>query len=260
MPAKKRTDGISICIPNWNHRNYLFRSVICALSTAKKLATQGIECEVLILDDFSRDGSQRLMLRLAMMDTTGCLHAVAGNVNCGLGAMRTRSAVECRYKWVCFLDADNELIPENLAQFYRAAKETGAALVYGNVIVKSNGPDGEVDGFFSNDIVHDGILDMNYIDAMSIIDAEQVLSIGAYSDERGTPEDWEFMLHLIAEGRNVVFVPLLLGTYYKEGMSLVQNMSASYLPRLQRIYNQRKAGLATGFRPRVYHPELGYLI
>jgi glycosyltransferase involved in cell wall biosynthesis len=260
MQAKKRTDGISICIPNWNHRNYLFRSVSCALATAKELARQGVACEVLILDDYSRDGSQRLMLRLAMMDTTGCLHAIAGDTNCGLGAMRTRSVVESRYKWVCFLDADNELIPENLVQFYHAAKETGAALVYGNIIVKNDSAGSAVEGFFSNDIIHDGFLDMNYVDAMSVLDAEQAIAVGGYSDQRGIPEDWEFLLHLIAEGRRLVFVPALLGIYHKEGMSLVQQMDESYMRRFQRIYNQRKAGLATGFRSRVYHPALGYLI
>jgi glycosyltransferase involved in cell wall biosynthesis len=260
MSASKRTDGISICIPNWNHRNYLFRSVSCALLTAKELAKHGVGCEVLILDDYSRDGSQRLMLRLAMMDTTGCLHAVAGTTNCGLGAMRTRSVVESRYKWVCFLDADNELIPENLIQFYRAAKETGAGVVYGNIVVKNDSTGNAIEGFFSNDIIHDGFLDTNYVDAMSVVDAEQAIAIGGYTDARGVPEDWEFLLHLIAEGKQLVFVPALLGIYHKEGMSLVQEMDDNHKSRFSRIYNQRKTGLAQGFRSRVYHPELGYLI
>jgi glycosyltransferase involved in cell wall biosynthesis len=258
--APKRTDGISICIPNWNHRNYLCRSIGCALATAKALARHGVGCEVLVLDDCSRDGSQRLMLRLAMMDPTGFLHAVAGTENCGLGAMRTRCVVESRYKWVCFLDADNELIPDNLFQFYLAAQQTGAALVYGNVIVKGSGSGEPVQKIFSNEVPGENLLERNFIDTMAVVDAEQAIAVGGFAPQRNTPEDWEFLLHLIAEGRQIVFVPLVIGIYYQEEMSLSQDRGEIDFPRIRRQFNQRRVGLPADFRPRMYHPDLGDLI
>ena len=46
---------------------------------AHSLAAQGIGCEVLVIDDCSRDGSQRLLLRLATMDHRGLLHVIAND-------------------------------------------------------------------------------------------------------------------------------------------------------------------------------------
>ena len=260
MQARNRADGISICIPNWNHRNYLFRCVRCALSTARELARHDVACEVLIFDDGSRDGSQRLILRMAFLDPTGTLHAIEGRVNQGLGAMRNLSLVEARFKWVCFLDADNELEPENLIYFYKSAKETGAALVYGNILVQDKGPDGQIVGMISNDVVHDDILEINHIDAMAVVDAEQALDIGGYTDSRMMAEDWEFMLHLAAEERQVVFLPITLGRYFLQPHSLGCERSDVDHRRTRRMYNQRKVGFPSGFQPRVYHPAVGYLV
>lgn len=257
---KKLSTGISICIPNWNHRSYLCRSVRSALDAARELAGHGIDCEVLVLDDCSRDGSQRLLLRLAMMDTTGCLHAITSQPNQGLGPMRNLSLAEARYRWICFLDADNDLVPENLVHFYRAAQETGAAMVYGNIIVKTAGPEGDVLDLISNDVIHEGLLQKNYIDAMAVIDAEQVFAVGGYPLSRTTAEDWEIVLHLVAEDRQVVFLPLLLGHWYLQPNSLGSERGAIDHPHIYRTYNQRQAGLPDGFQPRMYHPEVGYLV
>jgi glycosyltransferase involved in cell wall biosynthesis len=260
MQTGKRTDGITICIPNWNHRNYLFRSVGCALAAARNLAGHGVGCEVLVVDDASRDGSQRLMLRLAMMDPSGVLHAVANGENRGLGATRNRGLIESRYKWICFLDADNELVPENLVYFYRTAKDTGAAFVYGNILVKNNGPDGDVAHLLSNDFVHEGVFERNYIDAMAVVDAEQMLTVGGYVESRTMAEDLEIVLHLVSEERQLVLLPMLLGYWYLHPMSLGAERGAVDNAKIERIYNQRKTGLPLGFKPRMYHPDIGHLV
>ncbi|HEY1602549.1 MAG TPA: glycosyltransferase family 2 protein [Pirellulales bacterium] len=260
MQACKRTDGISICIPNWNHRSYLYRSVGCALATARELARHGLGCEVLVIDDASRDGSQRLLLRLAMMDATGSLQIIANDENRGLGAARNRGLRESRYKWVCFLDADNELIPENVFHFYRAAKDTGAAFTYGNLVVRIGGPDGPVSEIISNDFLNESIFERNYIDAMAVVDADQALAVGGYVESRTMPEDLEFVLHMAAEGRQIVMLPMLLGHWYLHKQSLGQDRGAVDNPKIDRIFNQRKAGLPLGFKPRMYHPDVGYLV
>ncbi len=255
----KRTDGITILIPNWNHRNYLARSVGSAVRAARLLAREGIGCEVLVVDDQSRDGSQRLLAAMAMMDPTGSVDAVLSPVNRGLGGTRNHGMERARYRWVLCMDADNEVTPANVAAFYRSAKETGAALVYGNLIHHAVG--GAVTGLFSNDLVHEGILAANYVDAMAVVDADQVLAAGGYSShpDARAHEDWELILHLIADGREVVFVPLLLGIYHVLDLSMVKQTSFDH-SRVRRMFDQRQVGLPAGFRSRVYHPELGYLI
>lgn len=257
----KSPDGLSICIPNWNHRNYLARSISSALATSRALRGQGIECEILVIDDFSRDGSQRLLLSMAMMDATGALHAVLLKQNQGLGQVRNLAMQQARYKWVCFLDADNELYADNVAYFFRGARDTGAALVYGNLISRT---DNRILGLVSNDVVHEGILIENYIDALCLVDAEQILELGGYYNPYQDPsmqghEDWELLLHLIAEDKQIVLVPMTLGKYHVIEGSMIKE-SPLKPARIHRIFDQRKVGLPARFRSRVYHPDVGYII
>ena len=41
-----------------------------------------------------------------------------------------------KYRYVCLMDADNELIADNLPLFLQSIIETGAALVHGNLLEK----------------------------------------------------------------------------------------------------------------------------
>ena len=56
--------GVTIAIPNWNHEVLLPRSVLSALRTVAILREQGVPAEVLVIDDFSRDGSLTLLRQL----------------------------------------------------------------------------------------------------------------------------------------------------------------------------------------------------
>lgn len=256
MTVSKRTDGITIFIPNWNHRNYLARSIGSALRAWRMLALEDIGCEVLVVDDHSRDGSQRLLATMAMMDSNNALNVVLSSHNRGLSYTRDFGMAQARYRWVLCLDADNELAAENIASFYHSAKATGAALTYGNLIHRS----GTVDqGIFSNDVIHEGILAQNYIDAMAILDSEQILSLGGYSAGASSHADWELVLHLIAEDRTIVFVPMLLGFYHVLELSMIKQTTFDR-SQIVRMFAQRKVGLPSGFRSRMYHPLLGYLI
>lgn len=254
----KRTDGISICIPNWHHRNYLPRCVGSALAAARHLAAHNIACEVLVVDDYSRDGSQRLLLSMAMADPTGALHAVLAPHNRGLAATRNEAMKQAQFRWVCFLDADNEVCPENLVFFYKAAVETGATMLYGNLICRT---EEGVAGIVSNDVVHEGILEQNYIDAMTVVNAEQILALGGFDNHPyvRAHEDWELVLHLISEGQLIVMVPVVLGIYYHLPLSMIRETEHHH-SKVHRMFNQRKIGLPSSFRSRVYHPDLGYLI
>jgi glycosyltransferase involved in cell wall biosynthesis len=195
---------------------------------------------------------------MIMNDSTGSLHAIFSETNRGLAGTRNFGLQSARYRSMLCMDADNELVPENLFWFYLAARDTKAALVYGNLMCKT---DGNVDGLLSNDVVHEGILQQNYIDAMAIVDAEKVVALGGYSKhpDARAHEDWELLLHLIAENAVIVFVPMLLGIYHIVDLSMIKQTAFDH-SRIHRMFDQRKVGLPSGFRSRVYHPELGFLI
>jgi glycosyltransferase involved in cell wall biosynthesis len=255
----KREDGVTICIPNWNHRSYLARSVGSARTTAARLATHGVGCQILVVDDHSRDGSQRLLFSLCCADESGALDVILKPRNEGLAAARNTGLDRAKYRWVCVLDADNELMPDNLFHFYRAARDTGAALTYGNLLVKR---EGQVTGLASNDVVTERILDGNYIDALSIVDSVRVLALGGYTDHpyARTHEDWELILHLIAENELLIFVPMVLGIYHVENGSMLQTVQLDH-SKIYRMFNQRRTGFPPGFSGgRLYHPDIGFLI
>lgn len=258
LAAGRPSNGVSICVPNWNHKPYLGRSVASALAAAKCLAEQGLCSEVLVIDDASRDGSQKTLFTLALTQPDTRFDVILLPENTGLAAVRNLALRRARYRWVCLLDADNELVPENLALFCRAAVETQATLVYGNLIAVQNG---EPVHLISSDVPHEALLDMNYIDAFCLLDADAALRLGGYSSApyARAHEDWDLLLHIICEGELVVFVPAVLGRYFKEAQSMIQSTPFEHA-RVHRVYNQRRAGMPLACAaPLVYHPDIGVI-
>ena len=60
----KAENGVTIFIPNWNHRAYLPRSIRSALQAIERLKEAGYSGELLVIDDASRDGSQKFLLKI----------------------------------------------------------------------------------------------------------------------------------------------------------------------------------------------------
>lgn len=232
------------------------RSVGSALKTVRRLEEAGYAGEIIIVDDASRDGSQRAIASLALAEGHSRIHAVLSPVNQGLPATRMLGIERAQFKWICLLDADNELIPDNFLDFWTAAIETRASMAYGNLVVRKNG---EAKNLFSNDYIQNEILIDNYVDAFCLINKEKFYDLGGYRTDLNTHEDWELLLHYISEGENIVFVPLIVGYYYVEEASMVQTTNMSH-DRFRRIFNQRRIGLPRAFRARqIYHPRIGWL-
>jgi hypothetical protein len=167
-------------------------------------------------------------------------------------------------RYVLFMDADNELVPENLWHFYRSIRDTRAAAVYGNLL--SRRLDSGNVSILSNESFQDRMFQANYVDAFALFDRRQLLDCGGYSDNPGVRgrEDWELYLHLAACGRRVVFVPMVMGLYHDLPNSMIKQMSnteAEQTAYVARVYDQ------LGLRGRMplntqhlrYHPDIGYL-
>ena len=255
-----RTDGISVVIPNWNHELALPRSIRSALRAVQDLRERGLDGEVLIVDDASRDGSLVLLRQLEALYSNQGLHVVALDQNVGPAAARNIALAEVGFQFVTFSDADNEIVPENLHLFYRAIRDTEAAVVFGNLLVYE--PD-QVD-FCSHESFVTRMFQRNHIDTCSLCDVEQLLDAGAFwPDPRNNlAEDWEFYLHLATNGRRLVHVPILFGCYFCVQLSRNQTNPDNQVRLIQRIYNQFPEARAKSSLNTLhlrYHPELGYL-
>ena len=265
----KAENGVTIFIPNWNHRPYLPRSIRSALQAIERLKEAGLSGEVLVIDDASRDGSQRFLLTVQALYGDAPLRTVFLERNLGLPRLRNLALRMSRYRRVCMLDADNELVAENLPLFLRSAVQTDAALLHGLLLDRR---DGRMTGIRSDNVASMRLTAGNYIDAFALVDAVKLLRLGGYlADTRLPHEDWEMVLHLIAEEEQVVFVPVVMGYYHLAPGSMYAQTAEDKGPRprsaapevvalLQRMFAQ------TGTREwdtvrvgRIYHPAVGYL-
>jgi len=262
IPAQDKQDGVTIFIPNWNHHSFLAGSIASAREAIWAMASAGYPAEVIVADDASRDGSQRLLRSIAAHVGENSFGVVLLPANLGLTGVRNLGLRLARYRAVLFLDADNQLVPAGLPVLYRALTATGAALAYGNLIDMEGNT---VVGLRSNEMAMLSLTVDNYIDALALVDAVQALEIGGYVSDRSLDywADWEFVLHLIAEERDLVFVPVVAGRYRRVPLSMISDSAPrqrSDLNRIRRIFSQtgtlewdaRRVG-------RIYHPTVGYL-
>ena len=265
----KVENGVTIFIPNWNHRPYLSRSIRSALQAVERLEEAGLSGEVLVIDDASRDGSQKFLRTVRVLYEGAPLETVFLEHNLGLPRLRNLALRMSRYRHVCMLDADNELVADNLPLFVQSIVQTDAALVHGLLLDKR---EGRMTGIRSDYVASMRLTAGNYIDAFALVDAKKLLRVGGYlADSRLPHEDWEMVLHLIAEEERVVFVPVVMGYYHLAPGSMYAETAANKGPRpstaapevvalLRRMYAQ------TGTREwdaikvgRIYHPAVGYI-
>jgi len=255
-------DGLTIAIPTWNHEVFLPRAVRSALEAARMVRTAGTQAEVMVVDDASRDGTHSLLRQLEARYHKDGLRVRIHPSNLRVGSARNTALREASYRYILFLDADNEIIGANVSLFLQAIRDTSAAVVYGSLLVRKLGSPRVCD-LTSHGSFQNRVFDDNYIDALALVDRPQIIDVGGASSEWLNWEDWELWAHLACNGRRIVFMPVALGYYHivpgskLQGMKNQQEMDG----RLKRTFNQ------TGFRHYLrtrtnqlrYHPALGYL-
>ena len=175
--------GVTIAIPNWNHELLLPRSISSALATMRLFRGEGIAAETLVIDDGSRDGSLQLLRQLEAQHYDEGLRVLARSTNAGLAAARDLALQQARQRYVVFMDADNELLPETMALFRRALIDTGAAAAYGTLLVRESAA-GPACGVVSNESFQQRIFQDNYVDAFAMVDRLQLLELLLHGRER----------------------------------------------------------------------------
>lgn len=261
-PLRNPPAGIAIAIPNWNHELVLPRSIGSALQAVSLLRQRGVAAEVIVIDDASRDGSLTLLRQLEALHFRDGLRILALANNVGLPAVRNLALQQARYRHIVFMDADNELVPENLHHFYRAILQTRAAAVYGNLLSRRSNHDVVI---ISNESVQEKIFDENYVDAFALFDRVQVSDVGGYASGENVKgrEDWELYLHLAAAGRKIVFVPMVFGYYHDLPNSMIKHVAhgPESVTHFRRVFNQlgARTRLPLNTRHLRYHPDVGYL-
>ncbi len=255
-----RTDGISFIILNRNHELVLPRSIRLALLAADHLGEHRVPAEVIVVDDASRDGSPVLLRQFEAMYHERGLRVVAFGRNAGPAVARDAGLHRARHRHAVLLDADDEIIPQNVHHFYRSIRETGAAVVYGNlIIINESGID-----MCSNESFVARTFERNHIDACAMYDVQQLIDVAAFGLDHDAPEEGrEMHLHLAAGGRRLVHVPMAFGLHHRDDLPRRREVAPEAREGdIRRIY-RRHPEVRDRFHLNTlhlrYHPDLGYL-
>lgn len=120
------TPDVSVIIAAWKAESFLERAVRSAL------ASQGVNVEVIIVDDASPDGTNALARKLAGADTRIIAERLAANG--GPSAARNRAIALATGRYIAILDADDAMTPDRLAAMVTHADAAGAGIVADNMI------------------------------------------------------------------------------------------------------------------------------
>lgn len=99
---KKRE--LSIIIPCYNVEKY-----ICNCLMSIKPQTESLSCEIIMIDDCSKDNTRQVIREFISNNSDMDLKLIENDVNIGAGASRNKAVKECKYDIISFIDSDDYL-------------------------------------------------------------------------------------------------------------------------------------------------------
>jgi glycosyltransferase involved in cell wall biosynthesis len=124
MGERCQSCQVSVVIPVFNSAGTLVRAINSVLRQSLQ------DCELLIVDDASQDGSLALAQRLAIADRR--ISVIALPANRGKSHAMNVAIARARGYWIAVLDADDWYEPDRLAILVGTGKGSGAQLVADN--------------------------------------------------------------------------------------------------------------------------------
>jgi hypothetical protein len=117
---------LSIIIPAYNEEGGIAAIVERVLGIRSALANRGMDLELIVVDDGSRDRTAEIV------STYPEVSLVQHQTNYGYGAALKTGFAQARGEWLGFLDADGTYPPESFPALLAAAEQQGAELVIGS--------------------------------------------------------------------------------------------------------------------------------
>jgi glycosyltransferase involved in cell wall biosynthesis len=115
---------VSVVVPTHDRRGLLLQTL------GSILRQRGVDLEVLVVDDGSRDGTAELVAELG----DGRVRLLRNDRPQGVAAARNRGIAEAAGEWLGFYDDDDLWAPDKLARQLQAARQSGRQWVYGGAV------------------------------------------------------------------------------------------------------------------------------
>jgi glycosyltransferase involved in cell wall biosynthesis len=195
---------VSVVVPTRNRKDLLLRTLHSVL------AQHTVELEVLVIDDGSTDGTER-MIRSLRDDRIALIRHEAPR---GVARARNAGAGVARGTWIALLDDDDLWAPDKLARQVIAAQRAGAGWVYGGAVeiddvgnllggVRPPQPELLVQQLTRHNLMPAGSSNV-------VVHADTFRSAGGFDEKLRHLADWDMWLRLARSGPPVcVSAPLV---------------------------------------------------
>ncbi len=184
-------------------------------------ASEGIDLEILVVDDHSRDEGRDVVVDYLRRHAHVPMALVGHAANQGLAAARNTGFAHARADLVMVMDADNLVYPNALRRLTDALdRDPGAAFAY-STLAEFGAETGLRSAMAWN---VERLCHSNYIDAQAMIRRDAWQRAGGYRGDGELMfgwEDWELWLRLAAAGERGVHVPQMSGRYRVRAGSMV---------------------------------------
>jgi glycosyltransferase involved in cell wall biosynthesis len=201
------------------------------------LGQQGVEHEVIVVDDGSRDETQARLAELAHPS----LRVVRHETSAGPPAARNRGLAEARGEWIAFLDDDDLWSPAKLRAQIDVATREGADFVYAGVLdLNEQGSVIEVEPAPRPDELREQLLVKNAIPATCsnlVVRADVLRRLGGFDESFFLFDDWDLGLRL-AEACKGAACPESLVGYVKHSRSMLSLHAHDPVEELDRLISK----------------------
>jgi glycosyltransferase involved in cell wall biosynthesis len=207
---------ISVVIPTHNRWDLLQRTL------AGALGQEGVEHEVIVVDDGSADGTHE---RLELLDEPR-LTVIRHDTARGVARARNIGIEAATGRWIAFLDDDDLWSPRKLRSQLDAADDGNPAIVYAAMVsIDTNldvlafqdtpDPSGILDEILARQAMPGGCSNL-------IARTDLVREVGGFDPELRVAEDWDMWIRLLLAGDGrAARAPEYLYGYYQHTVSSV---------------------------------------
>ncbi|NLH15550.1 MAG: glycosyltransferase family 2 protein [Phycisphaerae bacterium] len=259
-PLSTPSDPVSVVIPAWNVELFIARAIDSALAQTRP------PDEIIVVDDGSTDGTADIARGYG--DRVRYLH----QPQTGAAEARNRGIAEASGRWVAFLDADDEWLPDKLnRQMQLLARNPDIVWAYSNYFLRHTDTDRQTLSHTSQQAIHllagkdffdDYLLAYaagapNSMTTM-IIRRDILLAVGSFQPGRKWAQDADLALRIAYQNPKVAYWPHPLSIYQAGRAESITLRNRTDVPLrceflLRHLELSRQAGRGDRFIPCAKH-------
>jgi glycosyltransferase involved in cell wall biosynthesis len=230
---------VTTIIPAFNAAEYIEQAVASALSQ------QGVDNEVIVIDDGSNDQTWD------KLKSFGDRIRTSRESNRGPATARNRGAALANSEWLAFLDADDEWLPDKLVNQLSIADEQTGLVYTDRQHFGATGRVGErqpVPETRPKASLFEHLLLENFITTSSVLIRKSCFEqLGGFAKEPEPCEDWDLWLRYAIGNGKIAHYPKPLTRYRLHANSVSSNQKRMHVGRLTVL--RRALHLAKGRPP-----------